>query len=402
MTEQQPVYVDEQGNPIQMPTYVDENGNPRTVESLGTAKGIRAPRGAEWLDVFKDDPLIKGAQQGMGLPIGGQATVMSEPFKRVGNWLTSRAEPAIRSALKPTVSAMKQAAGASRTGIDAQAKRLAGIVRRTRVTTPEQAEAAIKQQEQLVQSALERHADTPTDAPQRALRYLDRVNRSAATQMAPADDLAAVATERQKFLESTPLFASHERLARTPQGQVVPKATNRPDRTATELKTVVDRVPREDVNVPEALTLARGTSRNQTRKQFGEQKSMSMESQKALDRAGRDAAKEAAPELRPALQTQGELIRLKDVLDRRQFRENNRDQLSLPGVVGAAPALAAGKIPFLGIVAQWLRDNQLKAGLMADKYGPKITRNAQLSGEELQLALQALMRTGQSPTEPRE
>jgi hypothetical protein len=140
------------------------------------------------------------------------------------------------------------------------------------------------------------------------------------------------------------------------------------------------------------MELARGTSRNATRKAYGEQKGISIEAQEALDRAGRDAAKAAAPEsMRADLQIQGDLLRLKPILDRMMVREGSRDAISLPGLVGAAPALAQGKVPTLGLLSHWLRNNQLRAGLGADRIGGAMQMNGAAIGDETEMLARALM-----------
>lgn len=156
--------------------------------------------------------------------------------------------------------------------------------------------------------------------------------------------------------------------------------------------TVSSRVPRANVTAGESLELARGTSRHATRKAYGEQKGMTLEAQKALDRAGRDAAKAAAPEsMKADLRLQGDLIRLKPILDRMMVRESSRDAMSLPGIVGAAPALAQGRLPVLGLLAQWMRNNQLRAGLTADTLGRAMSTRGEATGDTSAVVARALM-----------
>jgi hypothetical protein len=330
-----------------------------------------------------------------------------------GKFISDTAEPTIRAAVKPTVASLRQMAGASRTGIEAQANRLVKILRREGLTTADAAEGAIKDVEQKVQDLLQSvgpDAETVTrltDAPQRGLRYLRSLAQTARGQMNPAGDVGTVTGEAAQFTKG-PLFQeSAPTLKRTPAGQVIPilSAVNQADRTVTPLETTTTQVPRANVTVEEALNRARGTSRMGTRKAYGEMKGMATESEKALDRAGRDAAKVAAPELRPLLTQQGDLIRAKQALDRMQMREGNRDVMSLPGIVGAAPALAGGKIPLLGLLAQYMRNNQLKVGMAADRLGPQIAQSAPTAGavsEQLARVLQLLMQGSQEqpPQEP--
>lgn len=327
-----------------------------------------------------DTAAWEGTKQGLLTAAGG---AVGKGLAGAGKWVASKSDPLIQSAIKPAIAELRRAAGSAGTSMQAEAKRISGIVRRTGVRTPEQAEAGIRVAEQRVQDALEsvgpdaENLTVLTDAPQRAGRYLDKLGRSASRQMSPGDDVATVASERAAFERSSPLFQT----VKTPAvvSHELTTSAGAPLQTASE---ITRRVPRANVTAGESMELARGTTRHATRKAYGEQRGMSVEAQKALDRAGRDAAKAAAPEsMKADLKAQGELIRLKPILDRMMLREGSRDVMSLPGLVGAAPALAQGKMPLLGMAAQWMRNNQLRAGVGADKIGRAVASHGEQTGQ---------------------
>jgi hypothetical protein len=67
-------------------------------------------------------------------------------------------------------------------------------------------------------------------------------------------------------------------------------------------------------------------------------------------------------------------IKAKDLLDRMAFRQANRDAVSLPAHVIAAGELASGRLPLMAFAANWLRNNQMKAGIWADQLASAIRR----------------------------
>lgn len=143
------------------------------------------------------------------------------------------------------------------------------------------------------------------------------------------------------------------------------------------------RALRTDVMADEALDSARASSKWTTRKQWGEQKGTRMEAEKAVERAQRDAVKEAVPEARPVLAKQGNAIRSAETLDRMQLRAGNRDAVSLPAHVIAAGEIATGRVPLMAFAANWLRNNQMKAGIGADALAKAIQRNDVRSVSEI-------------------
>jgi len=325
------------------------------------------------------DASREGAAQGLYQTAGG---IAGRGVVGAGKWIAKQADPLIQSAVKPALAELRSIAGRTGSSMAGEARRISGLIRRTGIRTPEQAEAGIRAAEQRVQGALKsvgpdaENVTAITDAPQRAMRYLGKLERSASRQMSPADDLRTVAGERAKFVKESPMFQNVTRTEPAIEGLVGSGGLP----VAPISRTV--RVPRANVTAGESLELARGTSRHATRKAYGEQKGMSTEAQKALDRAGRDAAKSSAPEsMRADLRQQGDLIRLKPILDRMGVRQMNRDAMSLPGIVGAAPSIAQGKVPVLGMVAQWMRNNQLRAGVGAHYLGGALQSGGQSAGQ---------------------
>lgn len=416
-----------------------------------------------------------------GLPVG-------EAVGAAGEWVAGKAAPLVRAAIKPTVAAMRRIAGAGAEGIDAKASGLVRFIIENGVTTPEKAHAIVQEAERDLQRALAVKG-APTDAPQRAVRYLDALERSAAKQALPGQDVALIRRAAAEVLQSglgedipgaaeavaaaraaktapkaaptapvkddvdiylrgrvpmlrssgtadpgRPIFDAAGRRVGTRGGvswkeyagvnlpelsDVTPKrmaaaiekdgdnplyvrikeAVRREWDDIAERTGIVDEtlgageasfdpaaieaaaapavdpdgIPlrrlRTDVGAAEALERARANSRWSTRKSWGEQKGAEMEASKAVERAMRDSVKAAVPEAAPILRRQGQALEATKVLDRAQFRAANRDAVSLPAHVIAAGEIATGRFPVLAFAANWLRNNQLKAGIWADRLG---------------------------------
>lgn len=300
---------------------------------------------------------------------GAVMPVLSRPIGAAVGWATSRAEPWVRAAIKPTVTAMKRVAGAAQTGIDVQAERLVRFVIENKVTTAGKARAILETAEKELQGLLS--AKNPaTDAPQRAIRYLTALERSASKQGLPAQDVATIRNAAAEVLESgmgedvvTMVPTPHPTLV-GPNGQPI-----------TVLVPQTSRALRTDVTAKEALERARANSQWDTRKAWGEQKGAQTEASKSVERAQRDAVKAAVPEAKPILQRQGQAIKATEVLDRMEFRTANRDAASLPAHVIAAGELAAGHVPIVSFAANWLRNNQLKAGLWSEALRKGVASN---------------------------
>lgn len=209
--------------------------------------------------------------------------------------------------------------------------------------------------------------NAPTDAAERSVRYLSALEKSAARQGLPDADVATIRNAAAQVLHGsmgedvvTMVPGPHPTLVQ-PNGQPI-----------TVLQPQTTRVLRTDVMADEALDRARATGQWDTKKAWGEQKGAQLESSKAVERAQRDAVKTAIPETRPILQQQSQALTAINALDRMAQRTGNRDALSLPGAVVAAGEIAGGKMPILGVAAHWLRNNQMKAGVWADKLSKAI------------------------------
>lgn len=317
---------------------------PRAAANAGASAGVAT--------VQHENPTT-AALTGAAGPLVGAAT------REVGAWVGTKAEPLVRAAIKPTVAAMRRVAGASATGVDAQASKLVNFIIENGTTTAEKARLIITNADKELQTVLSLK-NAPTDAPQRAVRYLAALERSAAKQGLPAQDVAIIRNAAAEVLESG-LGEDVITMVPTPHPTLVDPA----GKPITVLMPKTTRALRTDVSPTEAMERARANSQWDTRKGWGEQKGAQMEASKAVERAERDAVKDAVPEARPILARQGMAIKAAEVLDRMEFRQANRDAVSLPAHVMAAGELAAGKVPLLAFAANWLRNNQMKAGIWA-------------------------------------
>jgi hypothetical protein len=306
------------------------------------------------------DPLTAGVM-GAPLPVVGAVTGAA------GRAVKGAAVPLVLAAIKPTVTEMKRQAGASITGLNAQAQRLAKFIIDNRLTTPEKAEAMIADAERQVAAMV---GGQVTDAPQRAARYLEALKRSASKQALPSDDVAVIQSKARELLNQSPLSETVQKKTLVPTGRI--SSSGKP-----VMKPEVEDVRqlRTDVTAKEALDTARASSRWSTRKSWGEQKGAAKEADKAVERAARDAVKTAVPATKPVLKQEAQAITAKKVLDRKAFREGNRDAVSLPAHVIAAGEIAKGRPPIVAMAANWLRNNQMKAGIWADRLGEAIARN---------------------------
>ncbi len=288
------------------------------------------------------------------------ATPVGEGVSLLGRWVGSKAEPLVRAALKPTLASLRRITGKG--GLDAKAAQLVRFVLDNRLTTPEQARTIVLEAEHELQRVLSLR-NAPTDAPARALRYLGALERSAAKQGLPADDVTTIRSAAKEVLDSS-----------LGEDAVVLVPGKGPGSVGGLKPEIVGRAPRTDMEAREALESARASSRWQTRKQWGEQKGARTEAVKAVERAERDAVKAAVPEAVPLLRREGQAIQAGKVLDRMAQRAANRDAVSLPAHVIAAGEIAAGRAPILAWAANWLRNNQLKAGIYADRLAKAIER----------------------------
>lgn len=296
---------------------------------------------------------------GMTAVVPGAGAVM-----KAGRAVKASAHPLVRAAIKPTVTSLKRISGGG--GLDAKAERLVTFIVDNRLTTATKARDLFTRTERELQTIL---AKSPkgTDAATRASRYLTALERSAAKQGLPADDIATIRNAAAELLEG-PMGDDVVTMVMKPHPSLL-NAQGKPLQVLTPQTT---RQLRTSVPADEALSSARSSSRWSTNKQWGEQKGTAVEAQKAVERAQRDAVKVAVPEARELLGRESLAIKSEEVLDRMAQRAGNRDAVSLPAHVIAAGEIASGRVPFLAAAANWLRDNQMKAGIWADRLGQAI------------------------------
>jgi hypothetical protein len=298
---------------------------------------------------------------------------------KTGEYVGSKAMPLVRAAIKPTVAAMRKVSGASVEGLNAKADQMVRFIVENRVTSAEKARNIIVEAERDLQRALSLKS-APVDAPSRAIRYLAALEQSAQKQGLPAQDVASIRNAAAEVLDSglgkdsiKMVMQNHPTLVDA-KGNPIQVLT---PKTIRELRT--------DVTPKEALERARANSKWDTRKSWGEQKGAQMEASKAVERALRDSVKAAVPEAAPILKRQGSAIQTEKVLDRMAFRQANRDAVSLPATLVGAGELAQGKLPIIGWAANWLRNNQLKAGVWSSSLDKAIKNgNAPLVADILQ------------------
>lgn len=349
---------------------VAANARPLVRAGLNLAK--RAARDAAGTAAVS---AVQGGDPVQGAVAGAGGQVAYAGLGTVGRAIGRQAVPLVRAAIKPALSDLKQIAGASVEGLNAQANKLARFILDNKISTSEQASAIIRESEQALADLLKVKNPT-TDAPQRVMRYLDSVRRSAAKQGLPAEDVAVIEDAARQIVEQSSFgkTVTREVMKDSPSGllDAAGKRVQVPVKEST-------RVLRDDMTASEAIDTARATSKWDTRRSYGEQKSASKEASKATERAARDAAKTALPEARPILARESQAITARKALDRMQVRAGNRDAVSLPAHVMAAGEVASGRVPVLAFAANWLRNNQLKAGHIARSLEQAIERRDEIS-----------------------
>lgn len=315
------------------------------------------------------DMLLTGAQGGTtgNVALSGAASAVipgAGAVKKVASSLKASANPLVRAAIKPTVTSLRRISGGG--GLDAKAERLVSFIVDHKLTTAGEARALFMKAEQELQGLLAK-VGTKTDAATRAERYLVALERSAAKQGLPASDVAQIRNAAAELLQG-------------PMGEDVVTMVTKAHPTLVDqfgkplqvLAPETSRGLRAAVPADEALSSARSSSRWSTNKQWGEQKGTAIEAQKTVERAQRDAVKQARPEARDLLRTESMALKSEEVLDRMAQRAGNRDAISLPAHVIAAGEIATGRVPVLAFAANWLRNNQLKAGVWAKSLGDAI------------------------------
>lgn len=337
---------------------------------------------------------------GLGSATGLVApAVAARPVARaVGRAAKQTGTAMVRSAIKPTVTQMRRSAGASATGINAQADRLAAFITENGITTPQRAEALIAEAEAKLGKAIQSAGNPVVDAPQRAARYLRALSQSAARQGLPADDVAIIRSKAAELLNDSPLSETVHTTVMRPSPTGLVTASGQPVQVPVQ---VPSRALRTDVRADEALQSARSSGQWQTRKSWGEQKGAATESAKAVERATRDAVKSGVPDAPPILRRQGMAIRSKEALDRMAMREGNREPVSPFDVTTAAVELSQGRPPVLAIARHVLRENKLKMGVWANRLEQALQRNDVPTATAILDRFGVDVARATSPSEPR-
>lgn len=328
------------------------------------------------------DAVLAGAQSGSGRDAalsGAMSAVVpgGKAVKAGGKWIADQAEPLVRSAMKPAMASLRKITGKG--GMDAKANALVRFVIDNKLTTPDKAQRLFQETEGALQRLMA-VKNAPTDEPARVLRYLSALESSAAKQRLAGADVAAIRNAAADLLEGS-LGQDVVTWAMQPHPTLVDAAGK-----ALMVKVpVTSRAMRPFTMADEALDAARSSGRWQTRKAWGEIKGTDKEIAKTVERAGRDAVKKAIPEAKALLATEGKAIQAEQALDRMAARTGNRDAISLPAHVIAAGEVASGKVPVMAFAANWLRNNQMKAGMWADVLGKAIQKgNAPLVADILE------------------
>lgn len=343
------------------------------------------------LNTLYSDPVGVAFEASALAPRAATSAAVAATTAKAGRKMVDLAPRAVQAAVKPTVAELRKQSGASMTGLQGQADKVSRTLLRNRWTKPGQADAAIVDTERKIQAALTPADDAAVqpllDTAQRVPRYLKKIEQSASRQAIPGSDVGTIRNAMDGVLEG-PLAQTVQKqkpipgLARTVEG---------PTGLQTEQATrmVPERAMRANITPQEGLDIARSTGRWSNRKAWGELKGAETEASKAVERAIRDSVKEAVPEAKPLLQKQGDALMLRPILDRMALRTSNRDVVGLPAWVAAGPELAAGKVPYTAMVAQFLRNQQLPLGYALDDVGRSLMKNAGRTGAVAPDALRA-------------
>ena len=346
------------------------------------------PRAAVEAGVGTAQAVSQGASPEAGAIGGAVGPIVSGVVGKVGDVVGNRAIPFVRSAIKPTVSAMRHEAGSAWSGLDETANKMARFVIDKRLMSAADAQKLVREAETEIQDAIAAAGDPVADAGDTILKFLGRFRQKAAGQLKRSGDIDIIEREIRDVIQG-------------PLGKTVPVLDPVTGAAVVDARgnVVTQRVLRDDVTASEALTRARRTSQFETRKQYGEQKGTDVEAAKYVERGARSAVKQAVPATVAPFAQQSQAIGAREILDRMAMRTGNRDALSLPGIVGAAPTMAAGRIPILGIVAHALRNGQLRAGMWSDALGNALTR-ADEKGVVNILTRIAAIEAGKGDTDP--
>jgi len=300
----------------------------------------------------------QGASPGQATTMGAISAIPVAPL------VESIAQKAVRSVLKPTVAAMRKVAGTGVRGLDAKAEQMVNFVIENGLTTPEKAQSLLAETERELQRVLSVR-NAPTDAPTRALRYLDLLEKNARKAGLGQDKAAALRGAAEDVLTGV---------------------MGEPVTTMVGGQAMTVHIPRTNMTAKEALESARASSKWSTRGTWGPKdsaESVRNAAEKAVERAQRDAVKAAVPEAAGLLGKESQAIKAEEVLSRALFREGNN---SMSGVAGAVE-LGTGRIPLIGYATKLLRSGQLGGGVRVGQLAKAIQQG---DGPRVALALKQL------------
>ena len=283
----------------------------------------------------------------------------------------------VLSYVKPRFSELQRRAGIEGSTPTNVARRIARFMVDNRLTTAEKAAALAKASGQQVDDAV---AKAETAAPQLSLdtaeripRYLNAVLRRIEKQMLPGKDRVAVQNVGKEVVEDSPLSRStftprpaetlEAGLARGTQeamtiaknaGKSAPRGpggSQFTDAGGAFPKSARPRELRTDVKPSQGVEIVRTKSFYDPTSTGGQ-----IAGGKAIERAVRDAVKQAVPETRAPLAIQGRAMDAQRLLERGEHLGQNRDTLG-----GFAQTMAlSGNIR--GLLAQLLKESQLRFG----------------------------------------
>lgn len=344
------------------------------------------------------NPIQEGIEQGIGAAVGVPAgNLISAGTRAVGKAVGDRAVPLVRSALKPVWATVRKRANVEGVMPSAVANSQARFIVEKQLRTPEQADALVKSLGQRIDDS-NAASSTPLDLQERVPRYLNTLLKRAKGQVLPRADRVAIENTAREVLEESPISRTVVQNVEKEVPSQILDDSGRPF-TKTVVEEIKKREIRPDVLPSEGMQIARDTSAMSTGKSWGTDPGSvgAKAGEKTLERAVRDGVKAANPAVRPLLKEQGRAMDARQLLDRALWRDANRDAIGLGGIAG----LANGR-PTIGAILQLIKEKQLEAGLAAGRWGPRITRNAQPTGDQLQMALRALLAGASTPTAPPE
>jgi hypothetical protein len=349
----------------------------------------------------REDAAWEGGKQG-ALTAGAGA--IGAGVAKAGEFITGRALPLVRSALKPAFSDLRKRAGIEGITPAALADRQSQFIIDQGLKTPEQAAALVKSSGAQVDDAIKAAESNPNVSPvldtaNRIPRYLSTVLRRVEKQVLPGKDRGAIQNVGREVVEDSPLSQYTSSTARpSPKRQ---DFNAKWDDTAKPARSWADGPAPEAGARPRALRAnikpSEGAEIVRTKSFYDKDASGgTIAGGKAVERAVRDSIKEAVPATRKPLMTQGRAMDAERLLDRSSWRDANRD--SMPGGMGAIAGLANGR-PVMGLLLHALKEGQFAAGMAAPKVGGAISRASGPVSQLDQLVRAAMLANLKSPTE---